>query len=249
MNERRFDERFGIDVGQEEARRRFVVRAQILIFEKFGEAYSSEVHTAIALKYGDRGHNIGEWVRDDFLRALQGIEIMWEVEPSCRAKLSYLVEELIRTSETNVGIEWSGGEFRPAGAALLDKTLVADVLDWVQDQPAVRQPFEKALRHLLRGQTEPALRGDAITDAYEALEALAKTFTGRDVDLSANCEQFIRKVKVSEEYKRMLKNYIDYACRFRHAVSEMNPRPDVSFRETESFVYLTGLLLRLAIPE
>jgi hypothetical protein len=85
---------------------------------------------------------------------------------------------------------------------------------------------------------------------YEALEALAKIVTGRpDKDLSANRELFIKKVKASDEYKQLLKDYIDYANKFRHAVKEGESRPKLTEKEAESFIYLTGLFIRLAIPQ
>jgi sulfur transfer protein SufE len=82
---------------------------------------------------------------------------------------------------------------------------------------------------------------------YEALEALAKVVTGRDKDLSANRELFLSKVKASEGYKGILKEYIEYANNFRHAPKQGQEKPNVSVNECESFVYLTGLFIRLAI--
>lgn len=86
-----------------------------------------------------------------------------------------------------------------------------------------------------------------MTDAYEATEAMAKIVTGREGDLSKNRERFIQKVQASPEYKEILKDYIDYGCRFRHAASTNRPKPIAAYREAESFVYLSALFLRLAI--
>jgi len=84
---------------------------------------------------------------------------------------------------------------------------------------------------------------------YEAIEALAKIQTRRDVDLSANRELFVKSVRASDQYKTLLKDYIEYANRFRHAVRSAEARPALSLKETESFVYMTGLFIRLAMPE
>ena len=83
---------------------------------------------------------------------------------------------------------------------------------------------------------------------YEALEALTKIVTNRpEKDLSANQELFIKRLKASEPYKKILKDYIEYANEFRHAQKAGEKRPDVSEAEVESFVYLTGLFVRLAM--
>ena len=82
---------------------------------------------------------------------------------------------------------------------------------------------------------------------YEALEALGKIVTNRDKDLSANAELFLKKLGVSEAYKKLLKEYISYANKFRHAADTSVPKPNLSTAEVESFIYLTGVFVRLAI--
>ena len=106
-----------------------------------------------------------------------------------------------------------------------------------------------AIRLAPRDSASAKLLFDVVTDLYESLEALAKLVTGRpDKDLSGNRELFLRKVNASDAYKSLLKDYIDYANHFRHAESPAKPKPTVSEREAESFVYLTGVFIRLAIP-
>jgi hypothetical protein len=79
----------------------------------------------------------------------------------------------------------------------------------------VRTPFEKGLTHFLYAAKRPEVLADVVTDMYESLEALTKIVTGRsDKDLSANREMFLAKVKASDEYKKLLKHYIDYANSF-----------------------------------
>jgi len=53
-------------------------------------------------------------------------------------------------------------------------------------------------------------------------------------------------VKASDEYKKLLKAYIEYANEFRHAAEEGTPKPALSPAEVESFVYMTGVFIRLA---
>jgi len=65
--------------------------------------------------------------------------------------------------------------------------------------------------------------------------------------LSGNAEMFIKTVKASEYYKELLKDYISYANQFRHVVRHAGARPILTIPEVESFIYLTGLFIRLAI--
>jgi hypothetical protein len=161
-----------------------------------------------------------------------------------------LIESVLKESEVDLGIRWRNEKFIKSGAELLDQKLVNDVLHWLRDKTYkdVLTPYEKGLRHFLEAEKRPELLSDAITDIYEALEALAKIITNRpNSDLSANAERFISAVNASEAYKKLLKEYIDYANRFRHAPRPERPRPTPSVHEVESFIYLTGIFIRLAI--
>jgi hypothetical protein len=66
---------------------------------------------------------------------------------------------------------------------------------------------------------------------------------------STKLEQFISIVKASDGYKRLLKEYIAYANAFRHAGKDGQAKPDLTRKEVESFVYMTGVFIRLAVIE
>jgi hypothetical protein len=70
---------------------------------------------------------------------------------------------------------------------------------------------------------------------------------GNEKTLDANRELFISKVRASEEYRRILKEYTDFAHNFRHGASAPEKKPSLSYAEAESFIYLTGLFIRLVI--
>ena len=157
---------------------------------------------------------------------------------------------MISESEIDIGVRWIDHRFIRSGAMLLDDKLINDALHWLRNNnySSVLDPFEKGLEHFLHSDKRPELLFDVITDMYESLEALSKIITGRSKkDLSANRELLISKVNASEEYKKILSEYITYANKFRHALEEGKKKPLVSQSEVESFIYLTGLFIRLAI--
>jgi len=138
------------------------------------------------------------------------------------------------------------------GGKLLDDKLINDALNWLRAKgyESVLTPYQKGLSHFLQAHVKKDAFSDVITDMYESLEALAKIVTGKpEKDLSGNRELFMSKVNASDSYKVLLKDYIDYANLFRHAEKPSKPRPTISEREVESFVYLTGVFLRLAMPD
>ncbi len=260
MTELPFHKRFNIGIDIREAQRRFVNRVKNHIFDNL---FQHDVEENIV-----RGHvlwqianDLGEeyewnswfddYVEDDFEKCLHALESSYSGLKSQKhqVELEGLINDVIGLSEIDLGIEWRKGVFLPRGATLLDKALVNDNLDWLVGSKFknVYKPFEKALRHFLESNKRPELGFDVVTDMYEALEALAKIVTGRKTkDLSANLEQFIKKLNVSEEFKPLIKSYVLFANNYRHGSESLEGKRTIPKHEVESFIYLTGLFIRLA---
>ncbi|GAI98250.1 unnamed protein product, partial [marine sediment metagenome] len=182
-----------------------------------------------------------KYVKDDFTECLRLFECLYEAsDPKDKKELGKLIEMVISLSEADLSIEWTGNNFRPVGAKLLDETLVNEPLSWLSDMRygQVLEPFQKGLSHYIEAKQRPERLADTITDVYEALEAMAKIVTGKDKDLSANRELFISKLGLSTYYKRMLKDYIEYANEYRHAVEPSEERKQPSPNEVEAFIYI-----------
>ena len=263
-----FHERFDIDVGVEEAQRRFVNRAFNLVIDFIdrnhfdGTRLSSygisqfELTNHVATVMGERyeDHDLLEsYVQNDFYRCIQVLEALYKAleDTEFESSLTRTINTILDTSEIDLGIRWQPPIFIRTGAQLLDENLVNEPLRWLSEPKymSVRKPFEKGLSHYLEATNRPDRLTDVITDMYEAIEALAKSVTGRDKDLSGNREVFIKSIKVSDYYKRLLKDYTQYGSEFRHAERLNKPRPPLSEPEVESFIYLTGLFIRLAIRQ
>jgi hypothetical protein len=260
-----FHQRFNIEVGIDEARKRFTNRIinkveqdldSLLKYDSL-EPYKGAMYNAaskLGMEY-DYGRKFHEYVRnkfDDCLIVLEAIYgVFLEKESYNAERLVNIIQYAISQSETDLGIEWRNGAFWPSGAKLLDEALVNQNLKWLADKGYhnVLIPFEKGLRHFLEAHQKPERLGDVITDVYEAVEALAKVVTGKNKDLSGNAELFISKLKLSDYCKKMLKDYIDFACDYRHAVELGKERETLSRNEVETFIYTSGLFIRLAIQQ
>lgn len=271
-----FHVRFNIDVPIDEARRRFINRIEnrvlnlVQALDKAGRSNSFnvldpliiEVESALGEPHltdvSTPGIFIEVWrkrINGDFYRCLIATEKLYEVvsaqfdELGLR-KVSAVIIESLAQSETDLGMSWQNGSFSKKGAELLDDKLVNDPLRWLAEPKyeTVLIPFKKGLFHLLEGTKDLQRFGDAVTDMYESLEAMAKIVTGKPTkDLSALREEFIATLRLPETHKGMLKQYIDYGCEFRHALEEGQKRAWPLEHEAETFVYLTGLFVRLAV--
>lgn len=251
-----FYRRFKITINSEEVKKRFINRAKNLIWYNdffFWIENQREIKRGIATFKGEKyddNKNIDDYLENDFSENLHAIETLYKfIDAEKKSQLDKIVQTLISLSEVELNIKWESGKFIRCGAELLDQKLVNNVLNWLRQKEynTVLVPFEKGLNHFLKSQKNPDLLYDVITDLYESLEALSKIITKKDRELSANRELYIKSVKASDQYKKILKEYISYAQNFRHAATRNKPRPVISEREVESFLYLTGLFIRLAI--
>ena len=269
----KFHERFDIEVGVDEVKRRFVNRAFGWIFDQMlntnsDPGYSLKIELIIQLGEETGYNNFRPYVKDDFYKTLESIEYLYKIVEAhenqatsysrfsqddyrrIKTSITKSIQRLFDSTELDLGIRWEHGCFVRSGARLLDSALVNDVLNWLRDKTYndVLTPYEKGLRHFLQAEKRPEVLSDVITDMYEALEALAKIFTKRpNNDLSSNAELFIKNVRAADAYKTLLRDYIDYANRFRHSPQEIRPRPPLSIPEVESFMYMTGIFIRLAV--
>ena len=251
-----FHERFDIGMDLDTARERFINRAMNEIINTLPGEHPTldyfdvtrQVVSALGELYRIQTC-LDEYVEGDFLGVLRAIEAFWTGAPHMRGRLDKVVLNILEQSELDLGVRWDNGKFLPTGAELLDRAVVDDPLHWLRQSghDTVVQPFEKALRHFLEAPKRTDLHSDVVTDAYEALEALAKIVTSKNRDLSANREAFISKLGFEDFHKKLLREYVTYGCKFRHAEGGVAPRPDPSRAEAEFFLYLTGLFIRLAM--
>src|SRR5215831_16262134 len=177
-----FHNRFNIEVGQDEARRRFVNRIHNKIFVQISENAALTTRAEIGRAIG---HEIGEiyvnqqpihtFVGADFYKNMQAIEGWYGYMQTVATQgsidaMDSMIQDLISQSEVDLGIRWVNGRFIRKGASLLDERLVNDVLHWLRDvrYESVLKPFEKGLRYLLEAHTKKESLSDVVTDMYES---------------------------------------------------------------------------------
>lgn len=259
---KKFHERFEIVLGVDEAQRRFVNRVlnflindiHIVACQRYDLDGWASLERHICSKLGERWNGMGclsSIVKNDFEKCLQAIEALY-AHPNYVDLANDGITSILQDTEIDIGIRWEKGRFLQSGAPVLDEKLVNDVLGILSSSEyrGVSDPFKKGLDHFLHSTKKPALLADVVTDMHEALEALAKIVCENDRDLSANREALVSRLKLSDPYKRMLKEYIEYANDFaRHAGPDGKQKPLPARREVEGFMYLTGLFIRLALSK
>lgn len=254
----KFYQRFSnLNVGQDDARQRFTNRILYIIFPHYPVIQGNQLQM-VSRALGETPKNvydIKKILMNDFFRMLDMLERLYtrlqlENSPGNQLTASSLNTQITQELEDidiDIGIKFLNGKFYPKGAQLLDDKLVNDPLDWLKNRglSQIYEPFKKALNHLLRSHKDDRLLEDAVTDAYDALEALAKEVCNNDRKFDDNRELFISKIKTSKYFKDITKDLSKYAHLFRHGASKTKPKPKPTTTEVEAFIYIVGLLIRL----
>lgn len=152
------------------------------------------------------------------------------------------MERIMLLSGAQVGVFWKDGKFYPAGALELDEALIKDTLEWLEAYPKVKKQFEVALKHYEGSLQDISAGKDALTNAYTSMEYLAQQVLENSKNFEKNSDEFVRKIKLPTEYG----NIIHYYKQLAHEYGSRHAGSDPKHEEVEAFIYMTGLLLRLA---
>lgn len=249
----RLDRKTKID----EAKRRFVARVSHEIFpDLFSMSLPSfkRAFAAVLEKRYHPGMSLEEYIDPGFEGTLQALEafssaysMRFPADMQGLDALHLQIRSLLEESEVDLGVRWNHGQFVQSRAIFLDETLVDDVFRWLQEKnyENVLEPYRRGLAYFLQAENHPEMLADVVTEIYTSFEELVKNIT--NTDLSTNKELFINTIKVSYQYKNLLREYIKYANECNNAVQLGENHHSLSLYEVESFIYLTGIFIRLAM--
>jgi len=266
---KRFNKIFGLKPVVVVERKQFVERVNHIIFHDIDTGDTDKfLYPALfdkvcfelgvnAHDYGKRtfGYGIHEYclpvsirtlIGDDFNKTLLVLCILYtylqdsSYHEECHKWLSDQIELVLSRCSCDIGIRWKEGFFYPAGAEELDKPLIEETLTWLNDYPDERKDYQRALECYLK---EDSL-ADVIKNCYLAIEGVTRKVLGNDKTLGSNKEQLLQKIDLSDGWKSILANYIKYAHDFRHASEQ---RHEIKKQESEGYIYMTGLIIRLII--
>lgn len=152
------------------------------------------------------------------------------------------MNRIMLLSEADLGVFWKDGKFYLSGAKELDEALIGDTLEWLSKYPKTQKQFAVALDHYKKSIQSVTAGKDAITNAYTSIENLAKEILKNDKIFEKNSDVFVDKLGLTNEYK----NIVHYYKQLAHEYGSRHANSDPAHKEVEAFIYLTGLLLRLA---
>jgi len=141
----------------------------------------------------------------------------------------------------------NGYQIIPAGAVLLDKAVVDEVLQWLDDYPLVKAPFEEALRIYLS--KDERMYRNLLDNLRLALEEMFRALLNNDRSLENQKEELLRWMrerKASQPIINMFSQLVFsefriYQNEFVKHKNKFNPQ------EVEFLIYLVGTFMRFLI--
>jgi hypothetical protein len=255
----RFNQRFGITSTIEDEKQKFINRVEDAIFKPIQSDYHSiygEFFKVLCVVEGLSYQTVqGKWnsfnrsnvppihflTDNDFIKTLRILTyILSYVNFAAVTKenVTMMVEKFIENSEVDLGIEFTDGDFYPKGEELLDKELIDSALDSLKKYPEQNKRIKNALKHYSAKELESTL-----SECYLAMEGLCRVIFSNNKTLDNNKSQLLTYLKLSQEWKSILSNYIVFIHEYgRHASKNQK---NIRETEVEACLYQTCLLIRL----
>jgi hypothetical protein len=180
---------------------------------------------------------------DDFKETTKVLGLLYEAVakyPGAQQTHSNWIETALDQATVDLGVTWTDGMFYPSGARELDEPLVEETFKWLADFPNEKADYVKAVTAYANKEL-----GEVIISCYVAVEGVARNILGNSKTLDNNREGLMQKLGLSQEWKALLSNFINYANEFKRHASEN--RHKLNPVEVEGFLYMTGVLLRMMI--
>ncbi|MBN8676201.1 MAG: hypothetical protein J0L56_18865 [Chitinophagales bacterium] len=187
--------------------------------------------------------DLHELLPDDFLGMLKIIAIVRKYY-STNHQMVQIIDETIEgffdLSTTDIGITYKSGMFFPKGEELLDKELIGHSLTLLKSYPDEDKDLKTALDNYRSG-----TKYGVIEFSYRCIEGLARQILKNNRTLIDNKSEIIKASGLSDHWKKILANYIDYGNEYgRHASTK---RHHFNESEVEAYLYTTCILVRLIL--
>jgi hypothetical protein len=194
------------------------------------------------------------FTKNDFEQTLCVIEILYEYFKTSddfrKDEYLKLIDDVVSKAlnqPLSLGIFCHDGKFYPAGAKELSERLIYEPLEWLKDYPKVELLFKNALDHYSKSLQDPIKRKDVISNSFQAIEELTRILLNNNKAFDNNFNDLIKKLELNPHWSHILNRYKELSKEFgRHPGREEFIPPQ---SDTEAFLYLSGLIMRLILEK
>jgi hypothetical protein len=202
----------------------------------------------IIREYNSRSHSTHEYVPDittafkkDFFITLK-IVVLIRNFFSQNSELTNVfdasITDILSLSNSVLGINYRQGMFFPKGEEILDNDLIGHSLSTLSAFPNEDKDLRKALEYYYEGS-----KYGVIEYCYRCVEGIGRNILKNNKTLIDNKADLIKSIGLSDHWKKILANYIEYGNEYgRHASEKRHEFKEV---EVEAYLYTTCVLVRL----
>ncbi len=157
--------------------------------------------------------------------------------------------QLALNQPISLGISWRNGKFYPEGAEEFNEKLVLDVLKWLESNPKIQLLYKNALDNYSQSLKNSIKRKDTISNSFQAVEKLTQEYLlSPKGSFDNNFNNLVDKLELDKEWHKIFNSYKELSKEFgRHAGNDKSFIPKAE--DTEAFLYLSGLILRLILQK
>jgi hypothetical protein len=187
--------------------------------------------------------NLGSLAANDFHKMVEisiaALKIA-RANPKLHQFMDGSLNEIMARSTPVIGISYANGMFYPGGEPVLDQALINHSLLVLAPYPDEDQDLRLALDNYRAGK-----KHGIVETCYRCVEGLARQTLKNTETLINNKVELMKNLDMSEPWKKILNNYIQFGNEYGRHASE--GRHDASEIEVEAYLYQTCLLVRLFV--
>lgn len=177
---------------------------------------------------------------------LQGFFWCKKIDNSIKRRLYQEMKKAIDISFLPIKVVFKNGEydFYPAGAKLLDKKLVNEVLDWLEDYPEVYKHFNLSLKQYMKKEYSRNI----LDNLRFSLEQLLKSLFNNQKSLEKqkdNILRFLNNKNINQEIINVYNTIISQYTKYQNENVKHNEK--LYEGEIEFMIYLTGNIMRFLL--
>lgn len=255
---REFNKNFGITTSIEDEKKAFINRIDTFLLGIRSSSGDYEaLYSTVCLQLGLNGKKINDnnpfdtgYIPDlnsllpkGFLNTLKIIIAVRKYYKDDFEMVSFIdeaIDMLINMATVDLGITYKSGMFFPKGEEVLDKELIGYSLKSLIGFPNENKDLQNALDNYKANS-----KYGVIENCYRCIEGLMRQILKNNKTLIDNKSEIIRSIGLSEHWKKILANYIDYGNEYGRHASEK--RHDFNQAEVEAYLYTTCILIRLIV--
>jgi|GEM_PF-1472425 len=263
-----FKKNFGIEDNLAEEKENFVQRINQTVFKKIQDSFypykgvfvflcyqlgvnaDDRISSVNRLNYGSSSTipGIRSLTNDNFTETLKLLVLLYkffEDQEEWKKYINNFTLLALSSAGYDLEIRWNEGMFYPSGAEALDEKLIDDILGVLQEnnRKSIFIAYKKGIKEFLESRKDKSKLKNVVRDMQLALDETSKVLL---VDKNVGFKHLLKDKNWDEIVKNKFYQKIFIQLNeFADKLAKHKAEAAFNEHEVETFVYLTGIFIRL----